>query len=92
MGRYKTVVAIVNYDYLRIFISIIHVRASLVAQKLKNLPAKQATWVQRLGQEDPLEKQMANSLQPFCLENPMDRGAWWATVPGVTKSWAPLSD
>ena len=27
-----------------------------------------------------------------CLENPMDRGAWWAAVHGVTKSWAQLSD
>ena len=26
------------------------------------------------------------SLQYCCLENPMDRGAWWATVPGVAKS------
>ena len=26
-----------------------------------------------------------NSLQYSCLGNPMDRGAWWATVPGVTK-------
>ena len=31
-----------------------------------------------------------NPLQYFCLENPMDRGAWWATVPGVTKSWTLL--
>ena len=28
-----------------------------------------------------------NPLQYSCLENPMDRGAWWATVHGVTKSW-----
>ena len=28
-----------------------------------------------------------NRLQYSCLENPMDRGAWWATVHGVTKSW-----
>ena len=28
-----------------------------------------------------------NSLQYSCLENPMDRGAWRATVHGVTKSW-----
>ena len=28
-----------------------------------------------------------NALQYSCLENPMDRGAWWATVHGVTKSW-----
>ena len=27
-----------------------------------------------------------NPLQYFCLEHPMDRGAWWATVHGVTKS------
>ena len=31
-------------------------------------------------------------LQCSCLENPMDRGAWWATVHGVTKSWTQLSD
>ena len=29
-------------------------------------------------------------LQYSCLENPMDRGAWQATVHGVTKSWTPL--
>ena len=28
-----------------------------------------------------------NPLQYSCLENPMDRGACWATVYGVTKSW-----
>ena len=32
--------------------------ASLVAQTVKNLPAIQETWVQSLGQEDPLEKGM----------------------------------
>ena len=33
--------------------------ASQVAQMIKNLPAIQKTWVQSLGQEDPLEKGMA---------------------------------
>ena len=33
--------------------------ASLVAQRLKPLPAMRETWVQSLGQEDPLEKEMA---------------------------------
>ena len=28
-----------------------------------------------------------NPLQYSCLENPMDGGAWWATVHGVTESW-----
>ena len=33
--------------------------ASLVAQMVKHLPAMQETWVHSLGQEDPLEKEMA---------------------------------
>ena len=33
-----------------------------------------------------------NSLQNSCLGNPIDRGAWWATVDGVTKSWTQLSN
>ena len=33
-----------------------------------------------------------NSLQYSCLENPTDRGAWWATVHGVSKSQIRLSD
>ena len=33
-----------------------------------------------------------NPLQYSCLENPMDRGAWQATVYGVTKNWTRLSD
>ena len=32
-----------------------------------------------------------NPVQYSCLENPMDGGAWWATVHGVTKSWTQLS-
>ena len=36
-----------------------HIRASLVAQRLKHLPATRETWVQSLGREDPLEKEMA---------------------------------
>ena len=33
-----------------------------------------------------------NPLQYSCLENPMNGGAWWATVHGVTKSRTQLSD
>ena len=33
-----------------------------------------------------------NPLQYSCLKNPMDRGAWWATVHGVAKSQTQLSD
>ena len=61
--------------------------ASLVAQRVKSLPATWETRVQSLGQEDSLEKGMATPLQYSCLENSMDRGAWWATVHRVAKSW-----
>ena len=47
---------------------------------VKNLPVMQETWVQSLGQEDPLGKRNGNPLQYSCLGNPMDRKAWWATV------------
>ena len=33
-----------------------------------------------------------NTLQHSCLENSLDRGAWWASVHGVKKSWTQLSD
>ena len=33
-----------------------------------------------------------NPLQYSCLEKPMDRGAWWATVQSIAKSWTQLSD
>ena len=47
--------------------------------------------VESLGQGDPLEEEMAiHSNILACLENPMDRGAWWATVHRVTKSWTQL--
>ena len=28
-----------------------------------------------------------NSLQNYCLDNPKDRGAWWAMIHGIPKSW-----
>ena len=52
----------------------------------KESAAKQETEVQSFGWEDPLEKGMATHLY-YCLENPMDRGDWQATVHRVTKSW-----
>ena len=142
-----------------------YLRASLVVQRLKRLPAMWETWVRSLGQEDPLEKETAthssilawripwteeldglqstgskesdmterlhfhfltyisichvvlvvknppanagdmrdtssiresgrspaegcgNPFQYSCLENPMDRRAWWVIVHRVTKSW-----
>ena len=45
----------------------------------------QGTQVQSLGQEDSLGEGHGNPLHYSCLRNPMDRGAWWATVYGVAK-------
>ena len=65
------------------------IRLSLAAQIIKNLPAMQETQVRSLGQNNPLEEDMA-ATPVFLLGNYMDRGSWRATVPGVTKrhDWA----
>jgi len=63
-----------------------------VAQMIKNLPAVQETWVSGLGLERSPGEGNSNPLQYSCLGNPMDRGAWWTTVLGVTKSRTQLSD
>ena len=61
-------------------------RASLMAQTVKNSPGMQETQIQSLGWKYPLGEGHGNPLQYSCLENPMDRGAWWLTVHGATKS------
>ena len=52
---------------------------------VKNLQAMWETWVQSLGWEDPLEEGMATHSSMLAWRIPMDRGAWWATVHGVTE-------
>ena len=51
----------------------------------------QETQIQSLGWEDPLEKGMATHSSIFAWKI-YGRAAWWATVCGVEKSWASLSD
>ena len=60
-------------------------------QKIKNLPAMQGTQVQSLGWEIP-GGGSGYLLQYSCLENPMDKGDWWATVQGLAKSQTRLND
>ena len=55
------------------------------------LPMRE-TQVQSLGQEDPLEEEMATHSSILAWENPISRGAWQATVHGVAKSGIQLSD
>ena len=56
-----------------------------------NLPM-QETWVRFLDWENPLEKEMATHSTVLCLENSMGREAWQATVHGISKSRAWLSN
>ena len=62
---------------------------------VKNLPAN-AGDVRDVGSIPGLGRSPGgghgNPLQYSCLENPMDRGAWWATVHGVAKSWCCQED
>ena len=53
---------------------------------VKNPPAMQETCVRSLGWEDPLEEGMATHSSILAWKIPMDRGAWRATVHGVTES------
>ena len=60
-----------------------------VAPVVKNPPAnagevRDTASIPRLGRSPGGEN--GNPLQYSCLENPMERGAWWSTVLGVTKS------
>ena len=66
-----------------------------MVQQIKNPPATQETqktWVQSLGQENPLEKGNGYPLQYSYLENSTDRGAWLVIVHQVTKNQKRLSD
>ena len=65
--------------------------ASLVAQMVKNPLAVGDIWVCSLDWEDPLEKGMATYSSILAWRIPMDTGAWWAIVHGVT-SWTRLRD
>ena len=59
--------------------------ASLVAQMVKNLLVMREIWVWYLGQEDPLEEGMATHSSILAWRIPAGRGAWRATVHGVSK-------
>ena len=63
---------------------------SLVVKTVKNRPAMQETQVRSLGQEDPLEEGMATHSSIPAWRIPMDRGTWWATVPGLAKGQTQL--
>ena len=59
-----------------------------MAQMVRNLPAMRETWIRSLGWEDSLEEGMATHSSILAWRIPLERGAWWATVQSVAKSWA----
>ena len=59
---------------------------------VKNLPAKAGDMGSIPGLGRAPGEGNGNPLQYSCLENPMDRGAWWAAVHRVAKSQTQLSD
>ena len=63
-----------------LFFNISFLRTSLVAQRLKRLPAMQETWVRSLGRKDPLEKEMATHSSTLAWRIP------WMEEPGVLQS------
>ena len=67
-------------EHQRIDVQFSSVRTSLVAQRLKHLPAMWETWVRSLGREDPLEKEMANHSSILAWRIP------WTEEPGGLQS------
>ena len=63
-----------------------------MAQIVKNLPAVQETWLRSLGQEDPLEKEMAIHPSTIAWKIPWTEEPGRLLVHGVAQSQAQLSD
>ena len=65
-----------------------------VALLVKNPPPNAGNFLRDVGSDPGLGGSLGgghgNPLQYSCLENPMDRRAWWAPVRGITKSWTQL--
>ena len=57
-----------------------------MAQMVNNLPAIQENLGSILGSGRSRGEENGDALQFSCLENPMHRGAWWATVHGIAES------
>ena len=88
--KHRQPIGMTDYSGVRGFSGDSMAKYCLLMQKTPEM------WVPSLIQEDPLEKEMAThssilllffffSLQYSCLKNPMERGAWQATVYGVKK-------
>ena len=71
-----------RWDELLCFVLL---RASLVAQTVKNPPAVRETWVRSLGWEDALEKEMATHSSILAWRITIDRGVWQLQSMGLQR-------
>ena len=86
---HRNALLILNINIIYIYM---YMRTSLVAQTVKRLAYNAGDLGSIPGSGRSSGEGNGNPLQYSCLENPMDRGAWWATVHGVAKSRKQLSD
>ena len=82
---------IIGFIYIYIYIFFFYRLLRWLSGK-KNLPANAGDAGLIPGSEKSLGEGKGNPSQYFCLRNPMDRGAWQATVYGIAKSWTFLSN
>ena len=80
-------------NFMEVYLPLMHPKRSLDypgVSVVKNLPAiqkmQEMPHIQFLGWEDPLQEGTPTHCSILALENPMDRGAWQATVHRVTQS------
>ena len=92
LARSEAVTSLWALRSLMIHMRLILRRGSSSGIAVKNLPANAGVMGLIPGSGRSPEEGHGNSLQYSRLENPMDRGAWRATVHGVTKSWIRLSN
>ena len=80
-NNFQTLDFIASYNLFVFFLFVCSVSLPIqylhfVAWAVKCLPTMWETWILSLGQEDPLEKEMATHSSIQAWKNPMDRGAW----------------
>ena len=97
--RFLGLKRVANYSLGELFLNPLHGLPDVgdfpIGQTVKNLPAIQQTWVRYLGSIPGSGRSRGggngNLLQYSCLKNPMDRGAWRATVQRDARIWTWLS-
>ena len=77
----------INPQLIGLTVDQTQLKASLAAQRVKHLPAVWETWIQSLGQEDPLEKEMATHSGTLAWKIPWMEKPGRLQSMGVTKNW-----